>query len=115
MTSAEQDVRALQDEFDRAELHADSERLRDLLADDFLSIGPKGFVLDKEQWIGRHAQFRYEALETRDHDVRLYGDAAIVRDVQRTRAVYQAHPVALAVRVSQEWQRRCACAPAPGA
>ena len=33
-------VKELQNRFDQAELHADKEILRELLADDFLSIGP---------------------------------------------------------------------------
>jgi hypothetical protein len=99
------DVRAVQDRFDRAELTADRDALRELIADDFRSIGPRGFVMDKEQWIGRHGEFRYERLDTSDMDVRRYGDTAVVRDVQRNRATYQDHPVAVASRVSQVWVR----------
>ena len=99
------DVRAVQDRFDRAELTADRDALRELIADDFRSIGPRGFVMDKEQWIGRHSEFRYERLDTSEMDVRRYGDTAVVRDVQRNRATYQDHPVAVATRVSQVWVR----------
>src|SRR3954466_9511539 len=100
------DVRKVQDRFDRAELTADREALRELLADDFLSIGPRGFVLDKNQWIDRHGEFRYQALETSEMDVRQYGDTAVVRDVQRNRATYGDQPVAVNTRVSQVWIRR---------
>jgi ketosteroid isomerase-like protein len=61
--------------------------------------------MDKEQWIGRHGEFRYERLDTSEVDVRRYGDTAVVRDVQRNRATYQDHPVAVATRVSQVWVR----------
>jgi hypothetical protein len=100
------DVREMQDRFDRAELVADRDTLRDLIAEDFLSIGPRGFVLDEQQWIARHDEFRYEQLETSEMDVRRYGDTAVVRDVQRNRATYQDHPVAVAVRVGQVWVRQ---------
>jgi hypothetical protein len=102
----EETIRRLQDEFDHAELRADTTRLRELIADDFLSIGPKGFVLDKEQWIGRHTLFKYEALDTSDMDVRAYDGAAIVRDVQRNKATYNGGRVELTVRVSQVWVKR---------
>jgi ketosteroid isomerase-like protein len=96
-------VRRAQAEFDRAELEGDRQALSRLIADDFKSIGPKGFVLDKRQWIDRHGLFKYQALETSEVDVRVYGAAAIVRNVQRNRATYEGHPVALTVRVSQVW------------
>jgi ketosteroid isomerase-like protein len=93
----------LQGEFDHAELTGDLDTLRRLLADDFLSIGPKGFVLDKKAWIGRHAQFKYHSLDSSEVDVRTYGGAAIVRNVQRNRASYQGQEQEHAVRVSQVW------------
>jgi len=99
-------IRTLQADFDRAELHADTARLRELIADDFLSIGPKGFVLDKQAWIGRHVHFRYEALDTSEMDIRCYDRAAIVRAVQKNRATYRNERVELTVRVSQVWVRR---------
>jgi hypothetical protein len=50
-------IRALQNEFDASELHAETETLQRLIADDFLSIGLRGFVLDKQEWIDRHVHF----------------------------------------------------------
>jgi hypothetical protein len=96
-------IQKLQEEFDQAELRADTEKLRKLIGDDFLSIGPKGFVLDKPAWIERHVHFKYEALDTSEMDIRLYGKTAIVRDVQRNRATYKGEEVRLTVRVSQVW------------
>jgi hypothetical protein len=100
------EILRLQQEFDQAELHADTDTLRRLIAEDFLSIGPRGFVLDKDEWIGRHAHFRYHELDTSEHDVRLYSDTAIVRDIQRNKATYGDQQVQLAVRVSQVWVRQ---------
>ena len=77
--------------------------LQRLLADDFLSIGPRGFILDKKEWINPHVHFKYHKLETSDMDIRLYDKSAIVRDIQRNKASYKDEPVELAVRVSQVW------------
>src|SRR2546423_2379015 len=88
-TTAEDAVRAAQNEFDSAELTADAETLQRLIAEDFLSIGPRGFVLDKQEWIDRHVHFTYHALDVSDMDVRLYGDTAIVRTIQRNKATYK--------------------------
>jgi hypothetical protein len=100
------DVRAVQDRFDRAELTGDRETLRELIADDFLSIGPRGFVLDKQQWIDRHGEFSYQQLDTSEVDVRHHGDTAVVRNVQRNQATYRDQHVAVDTRVSQVWVRQ---------
>jgi hypothetical protein len=97
------DIRELQQAFDDAELHADTDRLSTLLADDFISIGERGFQLDKWQWIARHADFAYLSLETADLDVRCYDHAAIVRCVQRSQATWRGDAMTLAVRLSQVW------------
>jgi len=97
------DILELQRAFDDAELHGDAERLGDLLADDFLSIGEQGFQLGKREWIGRHGEFRYLSIETTEMDVRRYDKTAIVRCVQRSRASWRGETMALAVRLSQVW------------
>jgi hypothetical protein len=100
------DILELQRAFDDAELQADTGRLAGLLADDFLSIGERGFQLDKRQWIDRHREFRYLAIETTEVDVRRYDGAAIVRCIQRSRAAWRGEPMTLAVRLSQVWIRQ---------
>ncbi len=64
-------------------------RLDSLLADDFLCIGEQGFVLGKQEWIGKHGDFRYLAVETTEVDV------------QRSRASWRGNEMTLAVRLSQ--------------
>jgi hypothetical protein len=93
----------LRSEFDEAELCADRERLNSLLADDFRSIGERGFVLDKEQWIARHEDFRLVSLETTEVEVRRYDRTAIVRCAQRTQATWQGVPMTVNARVGQVW------------
>jgi len=97
------EILVLQRAFEDAELRADAERLGALLVDDFLSIGERGFVLDKEQWIGRHKDFRYLSIETSEVDVRRYERTAILRCVQHSRATWRGDAMALATRVSQVW------------
>jgi hypothetical protein len=97
------DVHRLHQAFDEAELHADTDTLQTLLADDFRSIGEQGYVLDKAQWIGKFADFSYTSLESSDVEVRCYDHAAIVRCVQRSRSTWQGQKMALTVRVSQTW------------
>ncbi len=97
------DIRELQQAFDNAELHADTDRLNTLLADDFMSIGERGYQLNKRQWIDRHVDFAYHSLETSELDVRRYDHAAIVRCVQRSRASWRGEVMTLTVRLSQVW------------
>ena len=59
-------VVAAQQRFDDAELRDDRAALDDLIDAVVLSIGPKGFVLDKAQWIARHDHFRYHELDVDD-------------------------------------------------
>jgi hypothetical protein len=97
------DILDLQRAFDDAELHGDAGRLDALLADDFQSIGEQGFLLGKREWIARHGEFRYLAVETTDVDVRRYAKTAIVRCVQRSRASWRGEEMTLSVRLSQVW------------
>jgi hypothetical protein len=103
MTNDDDEVLAAQNRFDAAELHDDRGALDELIAEDFRSIGPKGFVLDKRQWIDRHDNFRYHELKTSEIEVRRYGDAAIVRNLQTNHATHDYDDVRLTVRVSQTW------------
>jgi hypothetical protein len=97
------DLRELHQAFCDAELHADTDRLNALLADDFTSIGERGYLLGKQQWIDRHADFAYLALTTTELDVRRYDRAAIIRCVQCSRATWHGEVMTLTVRLSQVW------------
>ena len=98
-----EEILQLQKHFDEAELKADKKVLEQLIADDFLSIGPKGFVLNKREWIDRHVHFKYLELQTSEVDVRLYNKAAIVRNIQKNKATYKDESIEIAVRVMQVW------------
>lgn len=89
--------------FDRAERSDDREALDVLIADDFLSIGPSGMIINKTEWIQHHRGFAYHPIETDDLDVRLYGPTAIVRTVQHSQAQFEEGDVPATVRVSEVW------------
>ncbi len=62
MGTVADEIFALQRAFD------DAERLGGLLADDFVSIGEQGFQLGKQEWIGRHGEFRHLSIQTTEVD-----------------------------------------------
>ena len=62
-----------------AELRGDTASLGEILAEDFVGVGPRGFTLSKDQWLSRHAtgSLKYESFGLDEVMVRLYGDAAV--------------------------------------
>ena len=74
-----------------AELRGDSAFLGEILADDFVGVGPRGFTLTKDQWLSRHnlGSLRYESFGLDEVQVRHYGDAAITVCRQSARGVYE--------------------------
>jgi hypothetical protein len=69
-----------------SERTGDTERLDDLLADDFVGIGPVGFVLDKAAWLSRFDQgLHYDDLTVDELVVRRHDGAALVVAHQHAR------------------------------
>jgi ketosteroid isomerase-like protein len=67
------------DRWTTAERTGDAGTLGSLLADDFVGVGPVGFVLDKPTWVGRFDHgLRYEQLDLDELTIRHHGDAALV-------------------------------------
>jgi hypothetical protein len=52
----EETVRTLQDRVNAALLGSDWQTLNDLIAPDARIIGPSGFIIDTDTWIGVHKQ-----------------------------------------------------------
>jgi ketosteroid isomerase-like protein len=74
-----------------AELRSDTASLKEILADDFVAVGPRGFVLTGEQWISRHesGSLKYRSFELDEAKIRSYGAAAIVVCRQTAAGVYE--------------------------
>lgn len=96
-------IQELTERWRQAELAADSETLQSLLDDDFLAVGPLGFLLTKEQWIDRHRSrdLIYHALTWEDAAIRTYGETAISVAAQEQKAMYQGHEIPGRFRVTQ--------------
>jgi ketosteroid isomerase-like protein len=74
-----------------AELRGDTVTLGRILADDFVAVGPRGFMLSKEQWLSRHdsGNLTYKAFEWDEVMVRVHGDAAVIIGRETASAVYE--------------------------
>src|SRR3989442_15919956 len=79
-SGTEAEVLERAEEWRKAELRGDVAALDRLLAADFIGIGPRGFVLNKEAWLRPHASgdFRDQNMGQRDPILRTYTDSAIL-------------------------------------
>jgi hypothetical protein len=61
-----------------AELYGETAVLGRILADDFVAVGPRGFVLTKDQWLFRHdsGNLTYTSFVWDEVEVRVHGNAA---------------------------------------
>jgi len=73
------------EEWAAAEQRGDAAFLEGALTDDFVGVGPLGFMLNKGQWLGRYAGgLAYESFALDELEARFYGDAVVAtcRQVQ---------------------------------
>jgi ketosteroid isomerase-like protein len=77
--TATNDVLDLVRRWAAAEQQNDAGQLDGLLADDFVGVGPLGFVLTREQWLERFANgLQNRAFAVEDPQVHDHGSAAVV-------------------------------------
>src|SRR5205807_8307778 len=90
-------VVGLTEEWRQTESQGDVPVLDRILAADFLGIGPRGFVLNKEAWLGRHSSgdFKYLSMERRDPMLRKYTDSAILLVTEESKSTYKGQPVSV--------------------
>lgn len=91
----EHELKELVEEWAAAELRADTDFLDNLLTDDYIGIGPFGFLLDKRQWLERHqsGDLKYSSFTWNDPQIRVYDDAAVVIGAQTAKATHQGQEV----------------------
>lgn len=92
---AEQEVTQLAEAWATAETRGDVAFLERTLTDDFIGIGPLGFMLTKQEWIGRlqSGDLKYESLTLDEARVRMYNDAAILTARQVQNAAYRGNSI----------------------
>jgi uncharacterized protein (TIGR02246 family) len=89
---SEQEIVDLVQRWAKVELDADVDVYAEILAPDFVGVGPVGFVLNREQWAARHANGMVNhELTVSDPHVRRYGDTAIVEAVESQRTTAMGH------------------------
>jgi len=91
MNDQSEELKQVAEEWASAELRGDTAPIEEILADDFVGVGPRGFMLTKEQWLARHeaGNLRYDSLGLDEVGVRLYGDAAAMVCRQSAEGVYE--------------------------
>ena len=106
-------LRELDLRWTQAEAEADVAALDTLAVDDFMLVGPVGFVLDKQQWLQRYRSHELVTQELRFEDAatRVYGDVAVTIGRYIQQAEYQGNSVddefratQIAVRDGAQWR-----------
>lgn len=110
--STEDALRLLDRRWTDAEQRGDTDTLAAITTEDFVLVGPVGFVLTKPQWLDRYrsGDLVTTALDWHDTETRVYGDSAVVVGVHSQKAAFQGNPVDgdfrsthIAVRRDGEW------------
>ena len=91
----EQEVLRLADTWATAELRGDTAFLERTLSDDFIGIGPLGFMLTKQEWLARHrsGDLKYESFTLDEVKVRVYNDAAVLTSRQVQEGAYRGNSI----------------------
>ena len=98
-------VNQLQDQANRALLDGDWRSLERLVAPGARIVGPRGFMITRDRWIGVHQEAAYEQerIDVVETVVDAYDSAAVRVDVIDSRCRYQGETIAGRFRVAQTW------------
>jgi ketosteroid isomerase-like protein len=98
----EQEVAQLASAWATAELQGDVTFLERLLSEDFIGVGPLGFLLSKQEWLARHqsGEMKYDVHTLDEVQVRAYTQAAIVIGRLTQEATYRGNPINAQMRTT---------------
>ena len=102
------DIFAVAQAWAAAERGNDPKALEGILTDDFAAIGPRGFQLDKGQWVERFRTGSYmnSRLDWDELQVSDYAGAAVVRGVQTSEGSFQGQHVGGRFRGTQVYVKQ---------
>ena len=80
MAKQNENIRTFIQQWTKAEGAGDRAALAPLLTDDFVGVGPMGFALNKEAWLGRYdsGSLQYEDFALDEVEIHEHGDSAVV-------------------------------------
>ena len=93
--------------WDRAMVANDPEAIGRYMAEEWTIVGPDGSVGGKQRFLQlvRSGELTHDVMESRELDVRLYGDAAVVLARGLSGGAHAGHPFSLVERVSSVFVR----------
>ncbi|HKH39750.1 MAG TPA: nuclear transport factor 2 family protein [Rubrobacter sp.] len=101
MDDPRRQVEEFAQEWAAAEQRGDVGFLEGALTDEFVGVGPLGFMLNKQQWLGRFAGgLSYESFALEEVEARFYGETAVVTGRQRQAGGFQGNDVGGKFRAS---------------
>jgi hypothetical protein len=98
-------VDRLQDKANQALLDHDWPTLEHLVAPGARIVGPRGFLISRDRWIGVHQESTYEQerIEVVESVVDSYDNCAVRIDLVESRCRYEGQTIAGRFRVCQTW------------
>jgi ketosteroid isomerase-like protein len=94
MNNEIEELKRLVEDWATAELYGDTAFLEGALTDDFVGVGPLGFMLTKEQWLGRFAGgLAYQSFALDELEARFYGEAAVATCRQKQAGEFRGNDV----------------------
>jgi hypothetical protein len=85
-----------------AELRGGTKFMERTLADDFVAVGPLGFMLTKPEWLERHhsGSLKYSSLKLDDITARVYDGTAVLIGRQVQDGAFRGNPIAAQLRTT---------------
>ena len=102
MAKQNENIRTFIQQWTAAESAGDRAALAPLLTDDFVGVGPMGFALNKEAWLGRYEPggLKYDDFALEEVQIHEHGDSAVVVARLDQPGTFQGHPTPEAARAT---------------